>query len=76
MNSLHLYVMKRGFCFLDEWLMYAVFLYMYKQRFPRWMICLTMLYGSAALFTSYKNLSTLENEMGMKDQWLLYPLIR
>jgi len=75
-DTLLLYIVKRGYCFLDEWITYGVLIYMYKHNFPLWAMLLTISYGGLAILTAYKNLSCLEERLGLKDQWLFYPLVK
>lgn len=74
--ALLLYVVKRGYCFLDEWITYVALIYMYTHNFPPWAIFLTISYGGFAILTAYKNLANLETRLGLKDQWLFYPFIK
>lgn len=74
--TLLLYTVKRGYCFLDEWITYVVVIYMYKHNFPWWALILTISYGGLAILTAYKNLSHLESKLGLREQWLFYPFVK
>lgn len=66
--------MKRMFCFFDEWLSYAMLLYIYTYG----SIIELFSVGTVAILaivTAYKNLSMLEEQMGIcKKQHFFYPL--
>lgn len=68
-----LYRVKRKYIALDEWLFYAVLIYMYNKGYPKWLIGSILFYGTLAIITSYKNITALEQRMGLKS-WLFWPL--
>jgi hypothetical protein len=78
------FVVKRGFCFLDEWLFYYFLMYCMKHR--RWReLTVGGLIGIFLIITAYKNLSLIENCIELKtlgrggcnwEQWMIYPFWR
>lgn len=71
-----LYAIKRTFTFLDEWLFYCVLIYMYKTNMPIYIPIITGVYGIMATTTSYLNLTDIEEKMGVKHSWMLWPFFR
>ena len=69
------YLIKRTFCFFDEWLTYGLLVYLYSNTdtlgyFPFLSACFI---GTTSIITSYKNLSYLERKMGF-DETLWFPI--
>lgn len=59
MEILYYYLIKRFFCFLDEWLFYCMCIYLYFNdlHFP---LLMCLIIGSCMIYTSYKNLEFIE----------------
>lgn len=68
MGIITYYVVKRAFCFLDEWLFYILSIYLYISGlyFPL-IICLIA--GIAMIYTSYKNLEYIEIAIADKNEF-------
>ena len=71
-----IYLSKRLFCFLDEWLLYLVLLHVYRRRYPAWFVIGVLIYGTLGVITGYKNLCLIERAIGMNDHWLFWPFFR
>jgi len=56
------YVIKRSFLFLDEWLFYYALYKLYKNKYYK-MLYFIMVYGISCLYTSYKNIDKIEQQM-------------
>jgi len=56
------YVVKRSFLFLDEWLFYYALFKLYKNKYFK-MFYFIMAYGISCLYTSYKNIDKVEQQM-------------
>lgn len=63
------YLIKRTFCFLDEWLSYVTLIYLYGNietyGYLPFIAGTYICYN--AIITSYKNLSYLEKKMGFEE---------
>ncbi len=75
-DLLVVYLTKRLFCFLDEWLLYLVLLHIYRRRYPHWFILGVFIYGTLGVITGYQNLCLIEKKVGLRGQWLFWPLVR
>jgi len=56
---------RRVFTAVDEWLFYVVLLYMYRTGHPWWLVAGVFGFGSLALVTGYRNLTRVEQAMGL-----------
>jgi hypothetical protein len=61
-----LYVIKRIFCFCDEWLFYSFLATLWKYDFSWPIITGAACFGFGAILTSYVNLSHIESQMGVE----------
>lgn len=61
-SVLTFYIIKRSFLFLDEWLFYYVLYKLYKNKYYK-MLYFIMTYGISCLYTSYKNIDKIEQQM-------------
>lgn len=68
-----IYLVKKLFTSIDEWLFYFTLIYLWRRKYPKWMIILTAIYGGLGVITGYKNLEIIESKIGIHS-WLLYPL--
>lgn len=68
--------LRRTFIFLDEWAFYIILAWLYKKRYPFWILIPVLLFGTGALITSYKNLDIVEEPL-LRDRsrrtWLYWP---
>ena len=79
---LQYYLVKRVFCFIDEWLFYIFLLYLFERKYYRILIGTTMI-GALLILTSYKNLEIIEadftrifiNEKENFKQYTLWPIV-
>ncbi len=73
---LQYYLFKRIFLFFDEWMFYALMIYCFWKKL--WIpLAVSLLFGVCAIYTSYKNLESLEKNIhdhcGLQfDQEMLY----
>jgi hypothetical protein len=68
-----LYIVKRAFVAADEWLFYAVLIYLYQRKFPLWITMTAAVYGTLATVTHYKNLEIIERQLGICGHLLWTP---
>ena len=77
MEIFYLYLSKRCFVFLDEWLFYILLLYLWFNRKSKnislYLIFGILIFGSFAIITSYKNLEILERKMNFDPGYLFWP---
>jgi hypothetical protein len=62
------YRYKRTFLLIDEWGLYFLLIGLFYTGFPMWLISSIMLYGGSAVYTSYKNLDKIEQQIIPIDQ--------
>jgi hypothetical protein len=63
-----LYRYKRTFLMIDEWGLYFLLIGLFYNGFPVWLISSIMFYGGVAVYTSYKNLDKIEQQIVPVDQ--------
>lgn len=63
-----LYRYKRSFLMIDEWGLYFLLIGLFYTGFPMWLISSILLYGGVAIYTSYKNLDKIEQQIVPVDQ--------
>ena len=62
------YKYKRTFVLIDEWGLYFLLIFLYYNSFPKSLIMAILFYGGTALYTSYKNLNKIEQQIVPLDQ--------
>ena len=75
------YRYKRSFLFLDEWGFYILLVLLHLQNVSLFIIMPIMLYGGIGIYTSYKNLETIEAKITGFEQEIyayndLYGLVK
>jgi hypothetical protein len=63
-----LYRYKRTFLMIDEWGLYFLLIGLFYTGFPMWLISSILFYGATAIYTSYKNLDKIEQQIVPVDQ--------